>query len=87
MSTLYRDIKLGMNVEFWLNINANSKRGRKTEDDLLPESRDHGYGIVIFAGPHFITVKMSDGRKETISRNDIMDNHAQVRQVAILNRR
>ena len=87
MSTLYRDIKAGMTVEYWLNINGKNKTGKKVDGDIPPEDKNYGVGSVLFAGPHFITVQVPSGWKQTISRNDIIDNHAQVRQVAIINRR
>lgn len=80
MSTLYKDIKTGMYVEFWLNISGKKKARKKGDDDLMPDARNHGFGTVLFAGPHFTIIQMEDGRKETIYRADIIDNRSQVQQ-------
>ena len=74
MSMRYIDIKLGMDVDFWTQ-----QVGKKRRTEIDADDPASGTGRVIFSGPHFVTIQTKTGRKVTISRNDIIDKHAQLR--------
>ena len=74
MSTRYIDIKQGMDVDFWIK-----PMGKKRNTEIDADDPATGTGRVIYSGPHFVTIQTKTGRKVTISRNDIIDKHAQLR--------
>lgn len=66
---LYKDIKVGMEVEFQIAAPSKKKKRARTDDDpFAPVSRTSGSGRVIFAGQHLVTIQMADGYKVTIEK-------------------
>lgn len=71
----FDDIKPGMNMEF-----TRTKKDRR-KDEGSPRTMQHGIGTVISKGPFLITLQDKQGRKVTITRNEIITNELQVKEL------
>ena len=72
----FDDIISGMKLEF------NRTKKDKRKDEESPWTMQHGVGTVISKGPFLFALQDSQGRKVSITRNEVITNELQVMDLA-----